>query len=151
MRRILAAGAAAALLGIAGLFWWGSKSGTASSLLPTPAFAQTEDHSEQSDPPQAGASTREEKRFDRYDKDRDSAITRDEYLANRRKAYARLDLNGDGQLSFDEWSKKTVDKFAKADADSSGKLDRPEFATTKVVRKAKPKPDCPPTKEEEES
>ena len=50
--------------------------------------------------PRALPKTREQKRFGRYDKDRDGAITRDEYLASRRKAYAKLDTNGDGRLSF---------------------------------------------------
>lgn len=93
--------------------------------------------------PAASERTREEKRFDRYDKDRDQRITRDEYLASRRKAWARLDTNGDGKLSFEEWSAKTLAKFSGADADRSGVLDRSEFATTKAVRKSTPRCGCP--------
>src|SRR3546814_1864328 len=69
--------------------------------------------------PEASEQKREERRFNRYDKDRDEAITREEYLASRRKAFAKLDVNGDGRLSFEEWAIRTTDKFAKADADGS--------------------------------
>src|SRR3546814_10681593 len=90
----------------------------------------------------ASEQKREERRFNRYDKDRDEAITREEYLARRRKAYAKLDVNGDGRLSFEEWAIRTTDKFAKADADGSKVLTRAEFATTRVKRKAPAKPGC---------
>lgn len=92
--------------------------------------------------PEASPKTREQKRFNRYDKDRNGAITRDEYLANRRKAYARLDTNGDGRLSFDEWGVKAVAKFQTADADRSGTMNATEFATTAVKRKARAQPKC---------
>ena len=93
--------------------------------------------------PQAPERSREQKRFDRYDKDRDAKITRDEYLTSRVKAFAKLDLNGDRQLSFDEWSAKTAKRFADADADRSGALTAPEFATTKPKRRARPACACP--------
>jgi EF hand len=86
--------------------------------------------------PAASAKTREQRRFDRYDKDRDEAIGREEYLASRRKAFARLDANGDGRLSFEEWAAKTIDRFAGADADKSGSLTRTEFAATAPKRRA---------------
>jgi Ca2+-binding EF-hand superfamily protein len=107
------------------------------------------------EPPAASDKTREEKRFNRYDKDKNEEIATEEYFASRRKAFAKLDANNDGRLSFDEWSLKTREKFAKADADKSGRLNRSEFATTAVVRKTKPKADCPPARpaapDEEES
>lgn len=89
-------------------------------------------------PPEAPARTREEKRFDRYDRDRDGQVTRDEYLGARRKAFAKLDANDDGRLDFEEWSARTSDRFAKADADHDRRLDRGEFATTKPKRKSRP-------------
>lgn len=95
--------------------------------------------------PEATAKTREQKRFGRYDKDRDGAITRDEYLAARRKAYARLDTNADGTLSFDEWAIKATTKFATADTDKSGRMNPAEFATTAVKRKPARVANCPPT------
>lgn len=92
--------------------------------------------------PEASAKTREEKRFGRYDKDRDGRITRDEYLASRRKAFAKLDVNSDGRLSFDEWGVKTTQKFAIADTDKSGAMNAKEFATTAPKRKARIQPKC---------
>lgn len=85
--------------------------------------------------PEADAKTREEKRFDRYDKDRNDAISRDEYFAARHKAFAKLDGNGDGRLSFEEWAAKSIARFADADADKSGTLGRTEFATTAPKRR----------------
>lgn len=85
--------------------------------------------------PEADAKTREQKRFDRYDKDRDDAINRDEYFAARRKAFAKLDANGDGRLSFEEWAVKAIDRFTGADADRSGVLSRAEFSTTAPKRR----------------
>lgn len=92
--------------------------------------------------PKAPAKTREERRFDRYDKDRNDAITREEYLVSRRKAFAKLDTNGDGRLSFEEWAIRTTTKFAGADADKSGAMSRAEFATTAVKRRTPAKTRC---------
>lgn len=92
--------------------------------------------------PKAPVKTREERRFDRYDKDCNDAITREEYLASRRKAFAKLDTNGDGRLSFEEWAIRTTTKFAGADADKSGAMSRAEFATTAVQRRTPAKTRC---------
>jgi hypothetical protein len=92
--------------------------------------------------PEAGDKTREQKRFDRYDKDRNGQVTREEYLAQRRKAYAKLDTNHDGVLSFDEWAVKAETKFAAADGDRSGAMNPTEFAATAVKRNARPRPKC---------
>lgn len=152
MGRFLAGVASALLLCGAGLFWWTSSARDAPVLAAfAPPLAQgTTASADPARPPEAEERTREEKRFDRYDKDRDAQITAAEYLATRRKAFARLDANGDGRLGFEEWAKKTTDKFAKADADGSAKLSRPEFATTKIVRKTKALPNCPPPREDPE-
>jgi len=80
--------------------------------------------------PEAPAKSREEKRFDRADKNKDGRISRDELLQPRRKPFAKLDKNGDGRLSFEEWAVTTIDKFNGADKDRSGILTRAEFATT---------------------
>ena len=97
-------------------------------------------------PPQASERTREEKRFDRYDHDRDGIVSREEWLAARRKAFARLDTNGDGALSFDEWAAKTITRFTAADGDKSATLTRAEFAVTKIVHRMPTRrpADCPP-------
>lgn len=148
MLRFLAGVGSTLLLCAAGFFWWSSRTAHSGSILPSPAYAQ-ETPSGAPEAPQADEKTREQKRFDRYDKDRDEKVSREEYLASRVKAFQRLDVNHDGKLSFDEWAKKSIDKFAGADGDHSGTLDRKEFATTRPVRKSRPKPDCPPAQPKE--
>ncbi len=101
--------------------------------------------------PEASERTREQKRFDRFDKDRDGKIVREEYLAARRKAYAKLDVDQDGRLSFDEWAVKATTKFAAADKDSTGAMTPAEFATTAVTRKPQVRAKCPPAPVSEES
>ncbi|NNM77932.1 histidine kinase [Sphingomonas sp. ID1715] len=152
MWRFLAGVASALLLCGAGLVWWtnGRSESPLLSAVAPPLARDSGGASDPGAPPAAEERTREEKRFDRYDKDRDQKITPEEYLLSRRKAYAKLDANGDGRLSFEEWAKKTTDKFAKADADGSKALSRTEFATTKVVRKTKAPVKCAPPKEEDE-
>lgn len=146
MWRFLAGVGSTLLLVSAGLIFWQSRAG---DTLPKPAVAAPRDLNLPllGDPPvapSAEAKTREEKRFNRLDKDKNEAIDAPEYFASRQKAFAKLDANRDGRLSFDEWAVKAREKFAKADGDRSGRLTRAEFATTAVVRKTKPKPDCPP-------
>jgi hypothetical protein len=147
MVRYLGWAASAALLIAAAVFWWrgGAGGGQADAMIPRPpALTAVEDPVEPlADPPRASAKTREEKRFGRYDKDKDGAVGRDEYLLARRKAFAKLDRNGDGRLDFEEYAVKTADKFAKADGDRSGRLDAAEFLTTRVIRKPGPR-NCPP-------
>jgi Ca2+-binding EF-hand superfamily protein len=92
--------------------------------------------------PAASERTREQKRFDRYDKDRNASVTREEYLAARRKAFAKLDTDRDGRLTFDEWAAKTTQRFATADKDKSGALTATEFATTRPQRKTPARPRC---------
>lgn len=146
MWRFLAGVLAAMLLMGAGLVLWNSQAASEQSVTnpppPAPLAAIAEPLPDSV--PKASAKTREERRFDRNDKDRNGAITREEYLANRRKAFARLDTNGDGRLGFDEWAVKTTTKFAAADIDKSGAMSRTEFATTAVRRRAPAPRNCPP-------
>jgi hypothetical protein len=145
MGRFLAGIVSALLLTSAGLFWWRSSNAAEIAPVPAPrAVAAAEEIPPIADPPAASVKTREEKRFSRYDRDKDGAVAREEYLLSRRKAYAKLDTNGDGRLSFEEYAAKTVTKYAAADSDRSGTLTPAEFAKTRVVRKARPKPNCPP-------
>jgi hypothetical protein len=144
----LAATVVVALLVLAGLLW--RQTPPARRLaLGGPAAAQTAAAVPSDAPLVAPASDvtpadREARRFKRYDKDQDGAISRDEYLANRRKAFAKLDTDHDGKLSFDEYSVKAIAKFDAADTDHSGKLTPAEFATTAVKRKPRTKAVCPP-------
>ena len=145
MGRFLAGVTSALLLVAAGFFAW-SAGGKDQAYLPdAPAYAASpEGLADNPKAPSAPEKSKEEKRFNRYDKDKNGTITQGEYLLSRQKAYAKLDTNGDGTLSFNEYSVKTAAKFSKADGDRSKGLNRVEFATTKPVRKTKPKPDCPP-------
>jgi len=147
MWRYVLGGVAALLLVGAGFMLSNSRARPPSPLAaqPAPATAAAQDEPLPAGVPEASERTREQKRFDRYDKDRNAQITREEYLAQRRKAYAKLDANHDGQLSFEEWAIKTTTKFALADADKSGAMTPAEFATTAPKRSAKRKPNCPPT------
>ncbi len=142
MWRYLVGAVAALLLAGAGVLLFRGKA-TAERLLPAMA-AQSAGGELPDDVPEATAKTREQKRFNRYDKDKNGAITREEYLANRRKAYARLDTNHDGILQFDEWAAKAEAKFAAADADKNGAMNAAEFATTAVKRKTRVAKGCPP-------
>ena len=90
--------------------------------------------------PHATEKSREEKRFNRSDRDNDGRIVLGELLEPRKKSYAKLDTNRDGQLSFEEWAHTTIDKFRGADGDRNGQLTRAEYATT--APKPRPKPKC---------
>ena len=144
MWRYVAGGVAALLLVAAGFVLSNGRARPPSPLAAQPVVAAGQDDPLPSAVPEASERTREQKRFDRYDKDRNASVTREEYLASRRKAYAKLDVNQDGQLSFDEWAVKTSTKFATADKDKSGAMNAVEFATTAPKRAVKRKPDCPP-------
>ena len=147
-----AAGVMAALLLVgAGFLWMSPRAQPAAPRRIIPPAAQASDTVAPlpEAAPSAAPRTREEKRFNRYDKDRNASISREEYLASRRKAFARLDRDGDGRLSFEEWAVRTTDKFAKADADKSGTLNAAEFATTAVKRKAALSRPCVPADAEE--
>ncbi|URW76811.1 EF-hand domain-containing protein [Sphingomonas donggukensis] len=150
MLRYLAGVVSALLLVAAGVFVYRSSATAEAPATPMPRQAFAAEVQEGAAPveeeplPQASALTREQKRFNRVDKDRSGVIARDEYLAPRRKAFAKLDVNGDGRLSFDEWAIKTTTKFAGADRDKSGTLTPAEFATTAVKRSPRARLRCPP-------
>ena len=149
MWRYLIGGVAAVLMIAAGWVLFHGRARTEALLPAQPQAAAApsgvaQDDSLPATVPEATARTREQKRFDRYDKDRDGRITREEYLASRHKAYAKLDANGDGRLSFEEWAGKTITRFATADRDRSNAMEPTEFATTAPKRSAKPRCACPP-------
>jgi hypothetical protein len=138
------AGVAACLLMIAAAFLiWKGRAEQSGGLPPAPKFAinQAAALSAIPEAPEADAKSKEQKRFDRADKDDDGRITLAELVEPRRKPFAKLDVNGDGRLSFEEWAVKTIDKFKTADADRSAALTRAEYATTAPKPKTK-KPVC---------
>jgi EF hand len=144
MWRFLAGVASALLLVTAGILIWRGQADAVQLVPGAPAAADDAlGFADVSGPLEATEKTREQKRFSRYDKDKNGGVSRDEYLLARRKGFAKLDVNGDGKLSFDEYAVKTSTKFAGADKDRSGVLTPAEFLTTRVVRKAG-KTNCPP-------
>ena len=145
MWRYFVGGAGALLLGLAAMFLFRGSAASENKALAAPPAIQAQAGDGEALPdeaPSASAKTREEKRFDRVDKDKNGAIAQDEYFLSRHKAFAKLDTNGDGRLSFEEWAVKGIARFAEADKDKSGTLTRPEFATTAPKRKARPRVPC---------
>lgn len=146
MWRYLVGAAAALLLAGAGIFLFRSSAAPKAELPRAPAQATASEGEAPlpGEAPRASDRTREQKRFDRYDKDHNDAVAREEYLAPRRKAFAKLDADGDGKLSFEEWAVRTTTKFAEADKDKSATLTRAEFAATAPKRRPKAACVCGP-------
>jgi hypothetical protein len=145
MWRFLAGVGCAVLLMGGGILIWQGVARSPAAIVPAAGAPAARGEAEAlAMPPQATEASREQKRFNRYDHDRNGGVSSDEYLAARRKAFAKLDTDGDGRLSFDEWAIKARTKFAAADADHSGVLTPAEFATTRVVRKAAKLQPCAP-------
>ena len=128
------------LLGV-GLFWWQGKAQVEDAAPPiTPLPINTESAvlplSDPGDlkgpaPPEATELSKEQRRFFRYDRNRDWRITRSEMLSTRSDGFRKLDKDGNNLLTFEEWAVATVDKFEGADADGNRELSPAEFATTK--------------------
>ena len=153
MGRFFAGIVAALMLISAGLFWWQDRAELATQPLVAQraASAPLPDVPPEGDPdavggalpglPKADLRSREERRFDRYDRDRNTVITRAEMMGSRVKAFKALDKDGNNLLSFDEWAVRTSDRFGVADANRDGRLTRAEFATT-APKPAARKPVC---------
>ena len=142
---VLGALATLALLGI-GLFWLQGRAEVEQGA-PPPAPAATRPEGlpsadisglEGPAPPEATELSREERRFFRYDRDRDRRISRNEMLSTRTDAFRALDKDGNNLLTFEEWAVATAQRFDQADADRNGELSQKEFATTAP----KPAPAC---------
>jgi hypothetical protein len=140
MLRYFAGAGSALLLIMAGFFIW---TGTAQdesedpvadppaeSATPVPLRSGPPER-----PPSADERTKEQRRFDRSDRDRNGRVSLEELVYPRRRAFDRLDTDHDGRLSFEEWGVRTLAKFAEADADRDRTLTRPEFATTAPRRR----------------
>jgi hypothetical protein len=146
MRRWLALAVAFIALVAAGLLWTRDRPvavATERALAPPSAATESDDEAPLVAPvSNVTPEQREARRFARYDRDKDASVSRDEYLASRKKAFAKLDGNGDGRLSFDEYAAATVKKFGVADRDAGGTLDASEFATTAPKRREMPACSC---------
>ena len=142
-----AAGAGAALfLVLSGFFIWQSVAQrdpglTVPDYFTSEIVAQEEEEGSSGQegpalPPAADARTKEQRRFDRADKDKSGALALEELFMPRRRAFARLDKNGDGRLAFEEWAVRTSTRFGEADRNRDSQLTREEFATTAPRRRA---------------
>jgi hypothetical protein len=151
MQRTILGGVLALMLAGIGMFWWQGRAAIEANAPPPPALAPLvpDDALPQADPgdmtgpapPEVSARTREQLRFDRYDRNRDNIISRNEMLSTRTDAFRKLDKDGNNLLSFEEWAVATVDKFAAADANRDERLTREEFLAT-APRPAAKKPAC---------
>jgi hypothetical protein len=91
--------------------------------------------------------TPEERRFNRFDRNRDGRITRVEMLSTRVKVFQKLDTNHDNLLTFEEWAVKTSERFKTIDRDGDGVVSRQEldaFYTAQQAAKVRI-PTIPPT------
>ena len=152
-RMILGAFVTLVLLGI-GVVWWRIEAQVEEGAPPPApeAVIATPDPEELPEadiagltgpaPPEATELTREQRRFFRYDRNRDLRITRAEMLSTRTKAFRKLDTDGNNLLTFEEWAVTTADKFDGADANRDRELTQAEFATTAPKRRAKPRCNC---------
>jgi hypothetical protein len=154
MNRIVLGAVGALLLVGAGIFWWQGRAETerGAALPPAPDLAAVDDALPSADgsglngaaPPVVDEVTREQRRFDRLDRNRDAKITRTEMLGPRVAAFRKLDKDGNNLLSFEEWAVKTSDRFRGADRNGDQALTREEFRTTKPPPAKQPECRCTP-------
>ncbi|WP_066556316.1 EF-hand domain-containing protein [Croceicoccus bisphenolivorans] len=147
MNRMLVGAFGALILVAIGLFWWQGRAIEAEGLPPPEAIASPERKEPEPLPtvevadmqgpelPTAVKMSDEQRRFARYDINRDLIITRNEMLSTRVSAFRRLDKDGNNLLTFEEWAVTTVTKFEGADANGDGRLTPDEFRTTAPKRK----------------
>ena len=136
-----------------GVFWWQGRAQVEENAPPPPeveeSVALDPDALPETDPgdmvgpapPEASELTREERRFFRYDRNRDRIITRNEMLSTRSDAFRKLDVDGNNLLTFEEWATTTAQRFAAMDGDGNERLTPAEFATS-APKPVKKKPAC---------
>ena len=133
MVRYLAGAAAALLFSTGAFFIWQSHAESAPILPSAPQARPASTFLTAAGPlkaPEASPRSREEKRFSRYDHDKDGKVEAAEYLGARKKNFDKLDADHNGTLSFQEYAVKGIEKFNGADRDRTGWLTRAEFAYT---------------------
>ncbi len=153
MRRFLLGGGVALLAASVGLWFWQGQAQTEIPIppppppeapmplsLPEPGPNAPKYGPKPPTPPEAPKSSREEQRFNRYDRNRDDIISRLEMMSSRTKDFKKLDKDGNNLLTFEEWARATGERFAKADGNRDKLLNRTEFLVTKPKRS--PKPAC---------
>lgn len=150
MQRVLIGGVSALLMVGAGLLFWQISANQSSTIPAPPPPTPIVDALPQAGnsapvfgqapptPPEAPKASREEVRFNRYDRNRDELVSRLEMMGSRTKAFRVLDTDGNNLLSFEEWAAATGQRFAGADSNSDQLLTRKEFARTRPKNAAKP-------------
>lgn len=91
--------------------------------------------------PEASQKSREERRFSRYDKNKDGKVQSGEYLAARQRNFEKLDADHNGALSFQEYAVSGIEKFNAAGG-RKGWLSPAEFVATAPPPPKKPKCGC---------
>ena len=151
--RFLIGGIASALLLTGGVFLWKGYTQIAAEEvipdappdpgpIPVAAVGAPKRGAPPPELPAARDASREARRFNRYDRDRNESVSRIEMMSTRTAAFRKLDKDGNNLLTFEEWAAATGERFAGADKDKSGGLSRVEFATTAPKRAAAPKCKC---------
>jgi len=140
------------LLAGVGVFWWQGRAQVEMNAPPPPDVEEAAPDPDQLPaadpgemigpaPPEASELTREERRFFRYDRNRDRIITRNEMLSTRADAFRRLDTDGNNLLTFEEWAITTSERFREMDANGNDELTPAEFATS-APRQQRRAPAC---------
>jgi hypothetical protein len=157
MNRIVLGAFAALLLVAAGLFWWQGRAETEQGAPPPLEIASGEVDPQDVEaelPSEDGAGMigpalpvvdeegREERRFNRLDRNRDNLVSRNEMLSPRVAAFRKLDRDGNNLLSFEEWAVMTANRFKGADGNGDRQLSRQEFESTRPKQSAQPKCRC---------
>lgn len=137
-----------------GVFWWQGRAQVEENAPPPPEpeeIVEVDPNAlPESDPgemlgpapPEASELTREERRFFRYDRNRDRKISRNEMLSTRAAAFRKLDKDGNNLLTFEEWAVRTSERFAEMDGDGNLELNAAEFATSAPKPRRKPACRC---------
>jgi hypothetical protein len=125
------AGAASCFLLLTGAFllWQGRAEKSPLPPAPQPRGISMAAYSTSLSAPEASPKSREEKRFSRYDKNKDGKVQAAEYLAARQKNFEKLDADRNGALSFQEYAVKGIEKFDAAGG-RKGWLSPAEFVAT---------------------
>lgn len=159
MNRMVLGALAALLMVAAGLFWWQARAELASAVPPPDISGNAPDGAASpageapiilpsANPRGRGSAlprsakpkeSTEQKRFTRYDRNRDGQISRNEMLGTRVKAFQKLDTNHDNMLSFEEWAVKTSDRFKEIDSNHDGIITPAELTAYDTAMAAKKK------------
>jgi len=139
MNRIVLGAVAALLLVAAGFFWWQGRAALEKGAPPPDLTARSSDQPLElpsADPHGRGAAlptavkklmSKDDKRFNRFDKNRDGTVNRNEMLSTRVKAFQKLDINHDNLLSFEDWAVNTANRFKEIDSNGDGIISRDEL------------------------